>query len=404
MPEPEEWMTSYTRQGFLALSGGLLATQLPGLRSAVAALGAALPRPARSGIEHVVVVMMENRSFDHLLGWLPRANGRQAGLSYVDASGRTNETYRLAPDFQGCGHVDPDHSFDGGRVQYNGGKCDGFLRTNGGDRFAIGYYTAADLPFLGHAARDWTACDHYFAAIMSSTWANRAYQHAGVTPAFDDPHTTLQLPTIWDRLREKGLRGRSYVATGEPFLENWGDKYKSIIRPYDEFLADCKRGALPHVAYVDPPRKGSEDGTSADYHPFGDVRAGEAFLNRTYHAVTHGPNWKSTVLVITFDEWGGFFDHVPPPPARDVSPAHQLRGFRVPALVVSPFARRRHVSHGLFDHTSILRMIEWRWGLAPLAVRDRNAHNLATVLDFSRRNLHAPVYRVPNVVSRACTR
>jgi len=108
------------------------------------------------------------------------------------------------------------------------------------------------------------------------------------------------------------------------------------------------------------------------------------------------------VLVIVFDEWGGFFDHVRPPLAQDVSPSHQLRGFRVPCLIVSPFARRRHVAHTVFDHASILRMIEWRWGLAPLAVRDRHAHNLATVLDFGRRNLHAPRYRVPRVVSKRC--
>src|SRR5439155_11634829 len=87
-------------------------------------LPAALPSPARSGIDHIVVVMMENRSFDHLLGWLPGADGKQAGLSYSDSSGVAHATYPLAPDFQGCGHPDPDHSYAGGRVQYNNGACD----------------------------------------------------------------------------------------------------------------------------------------------------------------------------------------------------------------------------------------------------------------------------------------
>ncbi|MDX6414074.1 MAG: phospholipase [Gaiellaceae bacterium] len=399
-------MTSYSRKRFLALSAGAVLTQAPLARAATQFLehadAALLPRPGRSGIEHVVVVMMENRSFDHLLGWLPHADGKQSGLKYVDQNGHTQSTYRLAPDFQGCGHVDPDHSYDGGRVQYNGGKCDGFLRTNGGDRLAIGYYTGADLPFLGHAARDWTTCDRYFAAIMSSTWANRAYEHAGVTPALTDPHVTLRLPTIWDRLAAKGLRGRSYYSTGEPFLENWGNKYKSIIQPYHAFLDDCRRGSLPHVSYVDPPRKGDQEGLSSDYHPFGDVRAGESFLNETYQAVTKSKNWGSTVMVISFDEWGGFFDHVRPPLAPDVSAGLQLRGFRVPCLVVSPFARRRHVAHTVFDHTSILRMIEWRWGLRPLSVRDRHANNLATVLDFRHKNMRVPQYKVPKVVSKPC--
>src|SRR4030081_1283687 len=89
-----------------------------------------LPNPQNSGIEHVVVVMMENRSFDHFLGWLPNADGWQAGLTYVDRTGAEHPTYALAPDFQGCGHTDPDHSYEGARVEYNGGRCDGWLRVN----------------------------------------------------------------------------------------------------------------------------------------------------------------------------------------------------------------------------------------------------------------------------------
>ena len=399
-------MRRYTREAFLAASAGAVAAQVPLARAATQWLQAAdaqlLPPRAKSGIDHIVVLMLENRSFDHLLGWLPHADGKQAGLKYTDSKGHTHSTHRLAPDFQGCGHVDPDHSSAGGRIQYNDGKCDGFLKTSQGDTFAIGYYTAADLPFLGHAARDWTVCDRYFAPIMASTWPNRAYEHCGVTPALDDPHVTLKLPTIWDRLAEKGVSARSYYATGEPFLENWGGKYKSIIHSYPEFLDDCRKGRLPHVAYVDPPRKGDQEGLSTDYHPFGDVRAAEWWVNETYNAVTRSKHWRSTVMVITFDEWGGFFDHVRPPLAKDVSAEYQLRGFRVPTLVISPFARRRHVSHTVFDHTSILKMIEWRWGLEPLSVRDRNANNLATVLDFRHRNVRVPRYKVPHVVSQRC--
>src|SRR6059058_6135820 len=118
-----------------------------------------LPKPGKSGINHVVVVMMENRSFDHLLGWLPGADGRQAGLVYTDNQGVSDSTYPLAPDYQGCGHPDPDHSYEGGRVEYDGGLCDGWLRAGSNDRYAIGYYTQADLPFLGAAAPDWTVCN-----------------------------------------------------------------------------------------------------------------------------------------------------------------------------------------------------------------------------------------------------
>ena len=110
-------------------------------------------------------------------------------------------------------------------------------------------------------------------------------------------------------------------------------------------------------------------------------------MSQIYNAVTQSPAWPRTLLIFTFDEWGGFFDHVPPPAAADVKPEYQQRGFRIPCVLVSPFARRGHVAHGTYDHTSILKLVEWRWGLAPLSVRDARAANLAAALDFSRRNL-----------------
>jgi len=159
-----------TVAGTLGLSamgaGSVAATRSP----------AALPPPEQSGIDHIVVVMMENRSFDHYLGWLPGADGKQDGLSYLDNSGRRHATHHL-DTFTGCGHPDPDHSYEGGRVQYNGGACDGFLRSGRNDEFAIGYYSATDLDFFGRAARDWTTCDRYFAAVMGPTFPNRFFQH-----------------------------------------------------------------------------------------------------------------------------------------------------------------------------------------------------------------------------------
>ena len=162
-----------------------------------------LPRPEKSGIQHIVVVMMENRSFDHFLGWLPGAAGQQAGLAYNDKNGVAQSTWALAPDYQGCGYADPDHSYDGGRAQLDGGLCDGWLLAGTDDLFPIGYYTQSDEPFLGRAAGDWTVLDHYFAPILAPTYPNRIYQHAAVTDRLDDslfPPSTL--PTIWDRLAE----------------------------------------------------------------------------------------------------------------------------------------------------------------------------------------------------------
>jgi phospholipase C len=152
---------------------------------------------------------------------------------------------------------------------------------------------------------------------------------------------------------------------------------------------------------VDPRVLGADLGLSEDDHPHADIRNGQAFLNRIYRAVTASPAWPRTVLVFNYDEWGGFFEHVPPP-AAPVSPGDVtvgntdgLRGFRVPAIVVSPFARREEVSHVLFDHTSILRMIEWRWALPSLTVRDQTANNLAEALQFTAPSLRTRQFNVP---------
>jgi phospholipase C len=126
-------------------------------------------------------------------------------------------------------------------------------------------------------------------------------------------------------------------------------------------------------------------------------------MSTIYNAVTSSPAWPRTLLIFCFDEWGGFYDHVSPPAGPDVKPEYQQRGFRVPVVLVSPFARRRHVAHGTYDHTSILKLLEWRWGLEPLSVRDAQANNLAAALDFSHRDLRAPRISVPRVaVGAAC--
>src|SRR5262249_4740286 len=138
-------------------------------------------------------------------------------------------------------------------------------------------------------------------------------------------------------------------------------------------------------------------------HPHADIRAGQAFLNKVYEAVTTGPAWGRTLLVINYDEWGGFFDHVPPAVAPDVNPNFGRRGFRVANLVVSPRARRGHVAHNVFDHPSVLKAIEWRWNLPPLTPRDAAANNLLEVLDFTKKpNLEAPQFSVPEIVPVAC--
>jgi len=379
-------------------AGGAL---LGGAAGSLYAKTGVLPKPNKSGIEHIVLVTMENRSFDHFLGWLGGANGTQAGLSYADAAGNVHATYALSPDFQGCGHADPDHSYAGGRIQYDSGKCDGFLQTAPvGDTFPIGYYTQSDLSFLGNAAPGWTTFSGYFAAIMAETFPNRIYQHAAQTDRIDNSTSISSLPTIWDRLADHSI-SRRYYLSDIPLLALWGTKYLSISAPIADFFADCAAGTLPHVSFVEPRFLGESQGVSSDDHPFADIRNGEAFLNSVYAAITLSPAWQNTILIINFDEWGGFFEHVAPTaapiPAADVAAGNQdgLRGFRVPCVIISPWSPRGYLMNGVFDHTSVLNMIEWRWNLRPLTVRDATAQNLALALDFSATDLTAPQYAVP---------
>jgi phospholipase C len=362
-----------------------------------------LPAPSASHIDHIVVVMMENRSFDHLLGWLPGANGTQAGLTYLDDQGEAHPTSRLTT-FVGSSHPDPDHTYAGSRSEYNNGQMDGWLRTTTNDTFSIGYYIEEDLPFFGALARNFTTLDNYFASILSSTTPNRIFQHAAQTDRLSNTSDMSTLPTIWDSLAAAGVSNKYYFSN-VPVLSMWGDKYVGISAFFADFLNDAAAGNLPAVSFVDPRFTLLDNGDGNDDHPHADVRAGEAFLYQVYQAITSGSGWKNTVLIVNRDESGGFFDTVPPPRViaannvdTDLVDGRALLGFRVPVIVVSPFTRGKpaipRINSQLYDHTSVLKLIEWRHSLPPLANRDASNEvgNLAEALDFAQ-----PDYSVPSL-------
>ncbi len=415
------------------------------------------------GIEHVVVLMMENRSFDHLLGWLPGAYGRH-NMTYLSTDGNVYPNYPLAPDFQGCGYSDPDHSWEGFLVQHNFGKMDGFLRRptpppqNPGvkpaaaNTFPIGYYTnhhhdgrrkaMPDVPVLGALAEKYTVLDHYFCSFAGETFPNRFYQHSARTDRDHNgpipPSMFSTLPAIWDQLspfpNSQGIPTGGYFFRDLPFLGLWGKKYAAFWHPFAgtdipaidailtgiglppallpptfpvSFLDVVSNGSLPNVSFVDPAFETGVNGTSGDDHPLSDIRLGERFIADAYHALDQAGYLDTTVLMISFDEWGGFFDHVPPPQVIDDTdpasvdhtgdgttptdgrrgyPIYRQLGFRVPAVVVSNLAPARIVHHGPFEHTSTLALIESTFGLHPLTARDANALNLNRVLlDRPRR-------------------
>jgi phospholipase C len=345
--------------------------------------------------------MRENRSFDHLLGWVPGANGRQAGLTFPDLQDKPVSTAALGANTQACGDKDPAHDWRALARHYNGGRCDGWLQTQiTGDHFPIGYYEQAQVPVLGALAQSYTLFDNYFCSLMAATWPNRFYQLCaatdidltGLSPRPGEPRPSKLKLSIFDRLRAAGLTA-GYYTWGEPMTGLFATRrYDDLTHPKDEFFAAATAGTLPNVTFIDPDYTVVSEflGTSNDYHPHGDVEAGEGYVAQVHEALRSSPQWDRMVFVLNFDENGGFYDHVPPPRVRDDNvndnrgphPDYGRLGFRVPAIAMGPFAPRKIESSGPFEHCSILRMIEWRWGLAPMSARDANARNLAEALDF----------------------
>ena len=267
------------RRDFLRnIAGAASAVAITGAVETTTANAQQLPEPGASQIEHIVVVMMENRSFDHILGWLPGANGKQAGLTYTDTAGTAHPTQQLTT-YVGCSHPDPDHSYTGGRSEVDNGLMDGWLRTTTNDTFSIGYYVEDQLPFFSALARNFTTCDNYFASILSSTFPNRMFQHSAQTDRLSNTLDISTLPTIWDSLAAAGV-SRKYYYGNVPFLALWGTKYLDISEPYATFLTDAAAGTLPAVSFVDPRFTILDDGGGNDDHPHADLRAGEAFMGQ----------------------------------------------------------------------------------------------------------------------------
>jgi phospholipase C len=381
---------------------------------------AQLPAPRNLPIDTFVVLMMENRSFDHYLGWLPGADGHQSGLQFTDRNGQAQATRRMAPDFQGCGHPDPDHSWEGGRTQLNGGRCDGFLRSGDNDVFSISYYAEDDLGFIGHAAKAFTTFDRFHCSLMGSTLPNREYMWAAQSYGNVDnalpPQTqyTTGFPdtTIFASLDRAGISNR-YFFNDVPISALWGASRLAASGPIAEYYERAASGTLPHVSYVDPNFGGSsgeEPGLSGDEHPHGDVRTGQAFMADVVHAFMESPQWERGALFIVYDEWGGFFDHVAPPRVPDdrndpdVDKDFGLMGFRIPAIAVSPWVRRGHVAHSTYGFESILKLIAYRFGLDPLTLRDAQAGNIGRSFDWtSKPALDLPdLPRPEHVVSMPC--
>ena len=403
-----------TRTAAIAGAAGL-STMVP-LSSLIAdaatrQVSTAYPKPRNLPIDHFVVLMMENRSFDHYLGWRPDVDGRQAGLSYPDDQGKLHKTHPLAPDFQGCGFKDPDHSWLGGRVEYGNGKLDGFYKAN--DEFAIGYYVEKDLPFLPALAQAFTVYDHYHAALLGPTYPNRHYQWAAQSGGQKSnviPSSNLGNPweTIFDRASAAGL-SVGYYYTDIPFAALYGSRGLAWAKPMSQYMTDAAAGNLPNIAFVDPGFLNEDQGLSSDEHPHGDPRVGQLLMSQVVKAFLSSPNFRRGAMFVNYDEWGGFFDHVSPlfvpddRSSKKLAKSFGVTGFRTPAVAISPWARRGYVSHAAMTHVSILKLISYRFGLGWLNTRHRYSSDIGRTFDFSKPNYNVPDLPTPSpVVPVAC--
>jgi phospholipase C len=211
--------------------------------------------------------------------------------------------------------------------------------------------------------------------------------HSGQTDRLTNTMDISSLPTIWDRLNAKGVSA-AYYFSDLPLLALWGTKYVTSgnILPHATFLTQAALGQLPSVSYVEPRFLGEGNQVSNDDHPAADVRDGQAFVNGIYEALRQSPNWEKTLLIVNYDEWGGFYDHVVPPfgPVSDAERAlgnDGRLGFRVPCMLIGPRAPKR-ICNLPFDPQSILNLITWRFGLDPVGSRADWSLNMALALDF----------------------
>jgi phospholipase C len=367
-------------------------------------------KPARTPVQHLVVLMMENRSVDHYLGWYgeenPDFDGRPA-MEYVDLrqgpDGATVATERWGAggrgNFHGRGFADPSHGWTGGRLERNGGACDGWLHPGtGNDEFSLSHYGADDLPVWAQLVRGWQTYDRWHCSLLGPTQPNRYYLHSGqsgglknndLPPELGSTHpewtTGWDWPTIWGLCQQRGITA-SYYFSNLPEIVLWGARHLSHARHVSDYFLACATGTLPQVSFVDPWFIAPE-GLSNDDHPHADLRLGQAFISDVVEAFTSSPHYREGALVVTYDEWGGFWDHVDPPRIGDDrgTPADPggdddfaQTGFRIPSTIVSPWTRHGQVDHTTYDHASILRFIADNWGLPYLTRRVAETNSIGT--------------------------
>ncbi|CDG84747.1 alkaline phosphatase family protein [Janthinobacterium agaricidamnosum] len=340
-----------------------------------AAIGLAAAIANLDKIKHIVVLMMENRSFDHMLGYLSLEGGRgdidglQAGFMNSHA-GRDYPVHHLArtafrPD------QDPGHGGASVARQLsngNGGFIDDYLLTHPGDAdfpLVMGYYNAADLPVYDFLAQQFCVCDRWYSSVPGATWPNRLYAISGkAAGSKDSKRVPLYANKSFVRHLDSACVSWKFYSFWKPWSLALTDDHYRTSEHYEPFgssqrrygfIGDALAGTLPAVSWIDPHFFENDD------HPPADVRAGQALAAQVYQALSNGPGWNDTLLILCYDEHGGFYDHVAPGAAIDADPAFRQYGVRVPAFAISPWVAASSVHHGVLDHSAIIKTILLRF-------------------------------------------
>jgi phospholipase C len=362
--------------------------------------------PSMPEIRNIVVLIMENHSFDNLLGMVPYQVPGRAGVDGLrrrkgkivdfnpDAGGHKVLAQRADSPCQLSGK--PGQNWNASHQSYNGGRNDGFVRASG--PIAMRFWDKHDLPFTYSLVEHFPIGERFFCSTLCQTYPNRRFFFTGTASGTIATNgTTFGIRaangTIFDRLDAHKVNWHIYSQTPEA---SWlivpnvlAPKGRAArTRTFDQFLTDTAAGRLPQFSFIDP-----NYGTTSEENPQ-DIQVGEEFVAKVVHAVMHAPTWKHTALFITYDEHGGYYDHVPPPRAikpdnikpltkpGDAPGGYDRYGFRVPLIVVSPWARANYVSRVTQDLTSITAFVERKWNLPALTYRDANAADLLDFLDF----------------------
>jgi len=370
-------------------------------------------------IQHFIVLMQENHTFDNYFGTYPGANGIPSETCMpVDPFDASN-TECVKPYHIGDRPIDDlDHSLSTYELQYNGGKMDGFVyalnQRNQSGTLAMGYYDGSDLPYYWNLADEYVLFDRFFSSDHGGSFANHMYWVSATPGESRSSKVSYDtLPTIFDRLEEQGISWKFYVQNYDPginyrtlsqvsgnrasqviwvpllnidrFLDD--PKLASHIVDLSEYFVDLENGTLPAVAYIAP--------SGASEHPPGSIRSGQKFVKSLIQGLMRSSSWDKSAFLLLYDDWGGWYDHVVPPQVDANG-----YGMRVPGILVSPYARRGYIDSTELDFTSVPKFIEENWNLEPLAARDASANSFISAFDFSqppRQSFFIPFDRVATV-------